>query len=69
MIGLIVAILLLGFGIVNLIALPFGGISLDLGIFYGIVLVVLAIAGLAYFGRKRQRKAQAARAEQVAARR
>ena len=68
-IGLIVAILLLGFGIVNLIALPFGGISLDLGIFYGIVLVVLAIAGLAYFGRKRQRRAQAARAEQVAARR
>jgi len=32
---LIVAILLLGFGIVNLISLPFGGISLDLGIFYG----------------------------------
>ncbi|HET9103236.1 MAG TPA: hypothetical protein VFN55_07755 [Solirubrobacteraceae bacterium] len=66
---LIVAILLIGFGLVNLIALPFGGISLDLGIFYGIVLVLVAIAVLAYFGRKRQRKAQADRAQQAPARR
>jgi hypothetical protein len=65
---LIVAILLLGFGIVNLVALPFGGISLDLGIFYGVVLVVIAIGVLAYFGRKRQQRAQAQRAEQTAAR-
>lgn len=65
---LIVAILLLGFGIVNLVALPFGGISLDLGIFYGLVLVLIAIGVLAYFGRKRQQKAQAQRAEQTAAR-
>jgi hypothetical protein len=65
---LIVAILLIGFGIVNLVALPFGGISLDLGIFYGLVLVVIAIGVLAYFGRKRQQKAQAQRAEQTAAR-
>ena len=65
---LIVAILLIGFGIVNLIALPFGGISLDLAIFYGIVLVFLAIGVLAYFGRKRQQRAQAERAEQLAAR-
>jgi len=65
---LIVAILLLGFGIVNLVSLPFGGISLDLGIFYGLVLVFVAIAVLAYFGRRRQRRAQAERAEQTAAR-
>jgi hypothetical protein len=65
---LIIAILLLGFGIVNLVALPFGGLSLDLGIFYGFVLVLIAIGVLIYFGRRRQRAAQAKRAEQIAAR-
>ncbi len=68
-IALIVAILLIGFGIVNLVALPFGGVSLDLGIFYGIVLVFVVIAVLAYFGRKRQRRAQGERDEQLASRR
>ncbi len=65
---LVIAILLLGFGIVNLVALPFGGISLDLAIFYGLVLVAVAIGVLAYFGRRRQKRAQATRAEQVATR-
>ena len=65
---LIIAILLLGFGIVNLVALPFGGISLDLGIFYGFVLVLIAVAVLAVFGRRRQKRAQAERSEQLAAR-
>jgi hypothetical protein len=65
---LIIAILLLGFGIVNLISLPFGGISLDLGIFYGVVLVFIAIGVLAYFGRRRQKRVQADRAEQIAGR-
>jgi hypothetical protein len=65
---LIIAVLALGFGIVNVIALPFGGISLDLAIFYGFLLVVIALGVLAYFGRRRQKQAQAKRAEQVAAR-
>jgi hypothetical protein len=67
-IALIVAILLLGFGIVNLVALPFGGLSLDLGIFYGLVLVLIVMGGLVYYGRRRQRRALADRAEQTAAR-
>ena len=67
-VALIVLILLIGFGIVNLIALPFGGISLDLSIFYGFVLVVIAIAVLGVFGRRRQKRALAQRAEQSAAR-
>ena len=65
---LIIAILALGFGIVNLVALPFGGISLDLGIFWAFVLVVVVIGVLAFFGRRRQKRAQAERAEQSAAR-
>jgi len=65
---LVVAILALGFGIVNLVALPFGGISLDLGIFYGVVLVAIVLGVLAFLGRRRQKRAQAERAEQIAAR-
>jgi hypothetical protein len=65
---LIVAILLIGFGIVNLVALPFGGVSLDLGIFYGFIVVAIAIGVLAFFGRRRQKRAVAKRVEQTAAR-
>jgi hypothetical protein len=65
---LVILILLAGFAIVNLIALPFGGISLDLGIFYGLVLVAVVIGGLAFFGRRRQKRASAERAEQIASR-
>ncbi len=65
---LIVVVLAVGFGLVNLIALPFGGIGLDLAIFYGFVLVVVALGVLAYFGRRRQKRAQAERAEQLASR-
>jgi hypothetical protein len=67
-IALIVAILLLGFGIVSLVALPFGGLSLDLRIFWGIVLVFVAVGVLAFLGRRRQKRAQAQRSDQVAAR-
>jgi hypothetical protein len=65
---LIVAILAAGFGIVKLVALPFGGLSLDLSIFYAIALVLVAIGVLAFFGRRRQKRMQAERAEQIAAR-
>jgi hypothetical protein len=65
---LIVLVLALGFGIVNLVALPFGGLSVDLGIFYGLVLVALALGVLAFFGRRRQKRAKSERAEQTAAR-
>jgi hypothetical protein len=67
-VALVVAVLLLGFGIVSLVALATGGLSLDLRIFWGFVLVVIAIGVLAFFGRRRQRKAQSDRAEQIASR-
>ncbi len=65
---LVVLVLAIGIGIVNLIALPFGGVSLDLSIFYGIVLVGIAVGVLVFLGRRRQKRAQAERAEQAAAR-
>jgi hypothetical protein len=67
-VALVIAVLAIAFGIVELVALPFGGISVDLAIFYGLVLVVIAIGALAFFGRRRQRRNQAERAEQAAAR-
>jgi uncharacterized membrane protein len=67
-IALVVGILLLGFGIVSLVALAAGGMSLDLRIFWGFVLVVIAIGVLAFLGRRRQKRAQSERAEQIAAR-
>jgi hypothetical protein len=65
---LIIAILLLGFGIVSLIALPLGGESLDLRIFWGLALVAIAIGGLAFWGRRKQKRAQADRKAQIASR-
>jgi hypothetical protein len=64
----IAGVLLGGFGIVSLIALPFGGESLDLRIFWGLALVFVAIGTLIFFGRRRQKRAQAERAEAIAAR-
>ena len=65
---LIVGLLALGLGIVELVSLPLGGISIGPAIFYGFLLVVVVLGGLAYYGRRRQRKAQAERAEQTASR-
>jgi uncharacterized iron-regulated membrane protein len=64
----IIAILGLGFGIVEGVGQAAGGISLDLAIFYGLALVIVVIAGLALWGRRRQRAALAKRAEASAAR-
>jgi hypothetical protein len=61
LIGVIVALLALGLGIVELISLPFGGIGLAAGILLGLLLVAAAIAILSVFGRRRQKAAQAAR--------
>jgi hypothetical protein len=66
---MIAAVLFAGFGIVSLIALAAGGLSLDLRIFWGVMLVVVALVGLFFYGRRKQKSAQAKRAEQLAARR
>jgi hypothetical protein len=64
---LIVLILALGFGIVYGVGQIFGGISVQLAVFYGVVLVAIAIGVLAFIGRRRQKRAKAQRAEQIAA--
>jgi hypothetical protein len=58
---LVVGLLALGTGIVQLIGLPFGGVSLLTSVWVGLLLVIVAIAVLAVLGRRRQARAQAAR--------
>jgi hypothetical protein len=61
-VALVVLVLAVAFGIVSGIGAAVGGLSLDLRIFYSLVLVVVVIAGLVFFGRRRMKAAQAKRA-------
>jgi hypothetical protein len=60
--ALVIVLLAVGFGVVKLIALPFGGIGTASAVFFGFLLVVIAIAVLVLLGRRRQARARAARA-------
>jgi hypothetical protein len=60
--ALIILILAIGFGIVELIALPFGGLAVGGAIVLGVLVAIVAIAVLAMWGRRRQAKARADRA-------
>jgi hypothetical protein len=66
-ITLVIAVIAIGFGIVYGIGSAAGGISVDISIFYGFLLVVIALGVLAYFGRRRQKRARAERSQQIAA--
>ncbi len=63
---LVVAVLALATGIVEAISLPFGGLYWQPAFFYGIVLALVVLVVLIFYGRRRQRAAQAKRAEQAA---
>jgi hypothetical protein len=62
LLGLIVALLALGLGVVELVALPFGGVGIAGGIVLGILVVAIALGILALLGRRRQRRMKADRA-------
>jgi hypothetical protein len=59
--GLVIALLLIGLGLAELVSLPFGGVSLIGGIFLGLVIVIAILGVLALLGRRRQQRALAAR--------
>ncbi|MGI8922364.1 MAG: hypothetical protein ACR2HD_12005 [Solirubrobacteraceae bacterium] len=59
---LVILLLAVGFGLIELIALPFGGESIAGSLLYGFLLVAAAIAVLAMLGRRRQARAKAERA-------
>ena len=59
--ALVIALLAIGTGIVQLIGLAFGGISLGSSIFFGFLLVVVALGVLVLLGRRRQSRADSER--------
>jgi hypothetical protein len=67
-VALVIAILAIGFGIVYGIGNLVGSLSVDLAIFYGFLLVLIVVGVVAFYGRRRQKRAQAKRAEEIAAR-
>jgi hypothetical protein len=62
---LVIAMLAIGTGIVQGIGLIFGGIGIGSSVFFGFLLVVIALGVLVLFGRRRQARAQANRAAQL----
>ena len=56
---IVVVLLALGLGIVELVSLPFGGVSIAGGLILGIVVIVAALGILALVGRRRQARARA----------
>ena len=58
LLSLIVALVAVGTGIAMLIALPFGGVSTGPAIFYGLLIVVIALVTLALVGRRKQKRAR-----------
>jgi hypothetical protein len=54
----VILLVALGLGVVELIALPFGGVSIGGGVLLGLLLVSAALGVLALLGRRKQRQAR-----------
>jgi hypothetical protein len=63
----IVVALLLGWAIVKLVALPFGGIGTGVAFFWGFLLLAIVLGVLIVVGRRRQKRARERASEQRAA--
>jgi hypothetical protein len=64
--ALVIGLLLIGLGLAELVALPFGGIGLLSGLLLGLLIVIAVLGVMAVLGRRKQARARAAA---VAARR
>jgi hypothetical protein len=63
----IVVAILIGWGIVQLVALPFGGVGTAVSFFWSFMLLLVVLGVLIVFGRRRQKRARAKAAETRAA--
>jgi hypothetical protein len=66
LLGIIVLLVAIGWGLAKLIGLPFGGVGNTVAIFWGLLIVAVALGALAFFGRRRQKRAQAERSARIA---
>jgi hypothetical protein len=66
---IVILLLAIGTGIVQGIGLIFGGIGVGSSIFFGFLLVVVALGVLIFLGRRRQSRTQAKRAAELESRR
>ena len=58
---LVVLLLAIGFAVVKLVALPFGGVSSVTAVWAGLLVIIVALGVLALVGRRRQARARSAR--------
>jgi hypothetical protein len=61
LIALVILLLVAGFGLVKLIALPFGGVGTGSAVFFGFLVVLIALGVLILLGRRRQARMREAR--------
>jgi len=61
LLAIVVLLVLVGFGLANLIALPFGGVGTLGGVLLGLLIVAAVLGLLALFGRRRQARVRAER--------
>jgi hypothetical protein len=62
LIAIVIAMLAIGFGIAELVALPFGGVGVGGALLLGLLIVVAVLGVLTLLGRRRQAKAKEQRA-------
>ena len=61
LVAIVVLLLLLGYGLAELVALPFGGVGVLGGLLLGLLIVLAVLGVLTLLGRRRQARAAAAR--------
>ena len=61
LIALVIVLLAIGWGLAKLIFLPFGGVGNGVAVFWGFLIVAIVLGVLVFFGRRRQKRLEAAR--------
>ena len=63
LLGVVIVLMAAGLGLVELVSLPFGGVSLGGGLLLGFLVVAAVLGVLVVLGRRRQRRAREARGQ------